>query len=34
MATWDLCLHQWLKLPFVVFAAGYEILDVIEKKWP
>jgi len=25
-------LHQWLKLPFVVFAAGNEFLDVIEKK--
>lgn len=29
-----LVLRQWLKLPFVVFAAGNEILDVIEKKWP
>jgi phosphatidylinositol alpha-1,6-mannosyltransferase len=27
-------LRQWMKLPFVVFAAGNEILDVIEAKWP
>jgi len=29
-----LILRNWLKLPFVVFAAGNEILDVIEEKWP
>ncbi len=29
-----LTLRDWLKLPFIVFAAGNEILDVIEEKWP
>jgi len=29
-----LMLRQWLKLPLVVLAAGNEILDVIEEKWP
>jgi len=29
-----LTLRNWLKLPFIVFAAGNEILDVIEEKWP
>ena len=29
-----LMLRQWLNLPFVVLAAGNEILDVIEKRWP
>jgi len=29
-----LTLRDWLKMPFIVFAAGNEILDVIEEKWP
>lgn len=29
-----LVLRQWFKLPLVVIAAGNEILDVIEERWP
>jgi phosphatidylinositol alpha-1,6-mannosyltransferase len=29
-----LTLRRWFKLPLVVIAAGNEILDVIEERWP
>ena len=29
-----LWLHQWLNLPFVVYAHGNEVLDVLESSWP
>ena len=29
-----LTLRRWFRMPLVVFAAGNEILDVIEKRWP
>ncbi len=31
MGLW---LHQWLKLPFVIYAHGNEVLGALESSWP